>query len=98
MNPCGIFKKYLIIFYRDISDHIYREATDPGPPVLLDGPGDLEVVHGAGGVTLQRELGEQEAELARGGSHRPHALSVVWVIGGVVGGLKSQAVTEKEFT
>ena len=98
MNPCGIFKKYLIIFYRDISDHIYREATDPGPPVLLDGSGDLEVVHGAGGITLQRELGEQEAELARGGSHRPHALSVVRVIGGVVGGLKSQAVTEKEFT
>ena len=97
VNPCGIFKKYLSIFYKDISDHIYREATDPGPPVLLDGPGDLEVVHGAGGVTLQGELGEQEAELARGGSHRPHALSVVWVIGGVVWGLKSQAVAVKEF-
>ena len=75
-------------------NHIYREAADPGAPVLLDGPGDLEVVHGAGGVTLQGELGEQEAELARGGRHRPHALSVVWVIRGVVGRLKGQAVAK----
>lgn len=75
---------------------IYREAADPGPPVLLDGAGDLEIVLGAGGVTLEGELGEEEAELAGGGGHSPHALGVVWVIRGVVWGLQGEAVAEKE--
>ena len=75
---------------------IYRKAADPGPPVLLDGAGYLEIVLGAGGVTLEGELGEEEAELAGGGSHSPHALGVVWVIRGVVWGLQGEAVAEKE--
>ena len=74
---------------------IYREAADPGPPVLLDGAGDLEIVLGAGGVTLEGELGEEEAELARGGGHSPHALRVIWVIRGIVWGLQGEAVAGK---
>ena len=50
---------------------------------------------GAGGVTLESELGEEKAELPRGGVNSPHALRVVGVISGVVGGLQSQAVAKK---
>ena len=50
---------------------------------------------GAGWVTLESELGEEKAELPRGGVNSPHALSVVGVISGVVGGLQSQTVAKK---
>ena len=84
--------------FRCYLSDIYREAADPGPSVLLDGPGDLEVILGAGGVTLESELGEEEAELPGGGVHGPHALRVVRIIGGVVGRLQGQAVAKTRFS
>ena len=72
----------------------YREAADPCPSVFLDRPRDLEVVLGAGRVALEAELGEEEAELAGGGAHGPHAFSVVGVVRGVVWGLEGQGVAE----
>ena len=73
----------------------YRKATDPGPSVLLDGPGDLEVVGGAGGVALDGELVEHEVELPVGRRDGPHAVRVVGVIVGVVRGVDGHSAAVK---
>ena len=44
----------------------------------------------AGGVTLDRELGDHDTELAPGGSNGPLAVRVCGVEMGMVGGLQAQ--------
>ena len=73
----------------------YRKATDPGPSVLLDGPGYLEVVGGAGGVALDGELVEHEVQLPVGRRDGPHAVRVVGVIVGVVRGVDGHGTAAK---
>ena len=48
------------------------------------------VVSRAGGVTLDRELGDHDTELAPGGSDGPLAVRVCGVEMGMVGGLQAQ--------
>ena len=50
----------------------------------------MQVVSRAGGVTLDRELGDHNAELAPGGGDGPLAVGVVRVEMGMVGGLQAQ--------
>ena len=50
----------------------------------------MQVVRGAGGVTLDRELGDQNAELAPGSGDGPLAVGVGGVQMGMVGGLQVQ--------
>ena len=50
----------------------------------------MQVVRGAGGVTLDRELGDHNAELAPAGGDGPLAVGVGGVQMGMVGGLQAQ--------
>ena len=50
----------------------------------------MQVVRGAGGVTLDRELSHHDAELAPAGGDGPLAVGVGGVEMGMVGGLQAQ--------
>ena len=50
----------------------------------------MQVVRGAGGVTLDRELGDHNTELAPNGGNGPLAVRVVGIQMGMVGGLQAQ--------
>ena len=50
----------------------------------------MQVVSRAGGVTLDRELGDHDAELAPGSGDGPLAVGVGRVEMGMVGGLQAQ--------
>ena len=57
----------------------YRKSAQPSSSILLDWSRYLEVVLGAGGVTLERELAEHHRELAIGRRYSPSAQLVVGI-------------------